>query len=200
VKIDDALAEVVEAFIRHKLLLLSDAAFPNVVQIVTNETVSGSWWGHPMGKVIYAVCGRLEDRDDALILKLISKKVTFVERDLWASVVSLGEAKLDWQLKKLQTSCRDLLSRVEEAETFYVLANATERKCAKELEVRLLCISRDEHTPTGAHRKILIGWRQWRIQNNFREKKDIAAAALELETRLSALNSKFRGSGTFPWT
>lgn len=197
---ESAWAKVVDAFDKYKLLLLADDAFPNVVQLVANEKVSGSWWGHPKGRAIFGICERLEDRDDALIVKLISKKVTFVQRALWTSVASLGEAKLDWQLAKLPQSCEDLLNRVEETETFYVVASDSERKHAKQLETRLLCVSRDEHTPSGAHRKILISWPSWRRETKFKDVKDIESAKSELERLVRDLNSQFQASGKLPWT
>ena len=90
------------------LLLLSDSALPNVSRIVAGEKISGSWWSHKAGQKIFAVCEMLEDHADVLIMKLVSNKVTFVHRELWGRVYSIGVARDDWQLKKLSPVAKQI--------------------------------------------------------------------------------------------
>ena len=92
------------------LLLLWDSDLPNVTRLVANEKVSGSWWSHKTAHRIFAVSEMLEDHPDVLIMKLVSNKVTFVHRELWGRVYSIGVAREDWQLKKL-SPCRETITR-----------------------------------------------------------------------------------------
>jgi hypothetical protein len=86
------------------LLLLSDANLPSVSGIVTGEKLRGSWWAHKQGQTIFAISEMLEDHTDVLITKLISDKVTFVHRELWGRIYSIGVAREDWQLKNVSAA------------------------------------------------------------------------------------------------
>ena len=96
------------------LLLLSDSSLPNVAALVAGEKVSGSWWSHKAAQRIFVVSEALEDHADVLILKLVSNKVTFVHRELWGRVYSIGVARDDWQLKKLSPVAKQLLKALDD--------------------------------------------------------------------------------------
>src|SRR6266704_523157 len=71
---------VLEALEKYGLLLESDAQLPSLVSIVAGGPVRGSWWGHASGNIIYEVGNRLANHPDVLVIKLVSGKVTFVQR------------------------------------------------------------------------------------------------------------------------
>ncbi len=48
------------------LLLQQDRILPSVVGIVTGQSLRGSWWGHPKGRLIFAVLSELADRHDVV--------------------------------------------------------------------------------------------------------------------------------------
>ena len=95
------------------LLLLSDSNLPSVSGLVTNEKIRGSWWAHKEAQTIFTVSEMLEDHRDVLITKLISEKVTFVHRELWDRIYSIGVAREDWQLKNLSPAAKLLLKAVD---------------------------------------------------------------------------------------
>ena len=96
------------------LLLLSDSSLPNVATLVAGEKVSGSWWSHKAAQRIFVVSETLEDHADVLILKLVSNKVTFVHRELWEQIYSIGVAREDWQLSKLSPVAKRLLKTLDD--------------------------------------------------------------------------------------
>jgi len=152
------------------ILLESDARLPSVVTIVTGGPVRGSWWGHPQGHEVYAVCKRLVSHSDVIVTKLVSGKVTYVHRRLWPALVAIGSAREIWQVRELSRAARDLLALVDKAHEI-----RTDRVCAakgmkirsigdavRELEARLLVHSIEIHTELGAHAKQLQTWNEWR--------------------------------------
>ena len=78
---------------KHGLLLRIDANLPNVSALIAGERVRGSWWAHPKGRVIFRVSSELDDDPDVLITKLVSGKITYVDRSLWPAVVTVGRAR-----------------------------------------------------------------------------------------------------------
>src|ERR1700682_6233824 len=81
------------------LLLQTDARLPNVCALVAGATVKGSWWAHPRSHEIFRVNCALAGHPDVLITKLISAKVTYVDRALWPAIVTVGRAREAWQLE-----------------------------------------------------------------------------------------------------
>ena len=75
------------------LLLQQDKVLPNVVALVTGETLSGSWWQHPQARAIFQSLGELADHPDVLLTKLVSGKVTLVHRRLWPAVLAVAIAR-----------------------------------------------------------------------------------------------------------
>ena len=188
------------------LLLLSDANFPSVSGLITNEKLRGSWWAHKDAQTIFAVSELLEDHRDVLIMKLISEKVTFVHRELWGRIYSIGTAREDWQLNNLSPAAKLLLKAVD-AEGSLQTNKAGKKfgpkpgEPARELELRMLVHAEQKHSESGAHTKVLQTWDTWADGREFRTRTRSAPAAKRfLEERLAQINLDHNGSGTLPWT
>ena len=151
------------------VLLMSDASLPSLVGMIVGEPLSKSWWGHPLGGVIYHVSNAVEAHPDVLTTKLVAGKVTYIHKRLWPAVFALGNAREPWQTDPLSQSARWLLRRTDadsEVQTNDVplVAGPQRRelpKAARELERRLLVHATEIHTPTGAHAKVLETWPHW---------------------------------------
>src|SRR5688572_32929581 len=74
------------------LLLTSDLTY-----LITKERIRGSWWSHKLAHTIFSVAEMLDDHPEVMIMKLVSGKVTFVYRDLWNHIYSIGVAREEWQ-------------------------------------------------------------------------------------------------------
>jgi hypothetical protein len=187
------------------LLLLSDSSLPNVATLVAGEKVSGSWWSHKAAQRIFVVSETLEDHADVLLLKLVSNKVTFVHRELWGRIYSIGVAREDWQLKKLSAVAKRLLKELDAKGWLQTNKLGKEfgpkpGETARELESRLLLHSNQIHTESGAHAKVIESWDTWADRAGFRAKaKSPAAARRFLEQRLGEMNEEFGGKGKLPW-
>lgn len=176
-------------------LLLSDSELPGVSGLVAGEKLRGSWWSHKRAQVIFEVSEMLEDHTDVLVMKLISRKVTFVHRDLWDRIYAIGVAREDWQLNKLPPDARRLLETVDDAGSIQ-----TSGATARDLELRLLIHAEQIHTESGKHAKVLETWDAWAKRVGFRARaKDPRAARRFLERRLTNINQKCNGRGKLPW-
>ena len=191
---------------RWGLLLVSDAEFPNVAFTVSQTRRKGSWWSHPDAHTIFAVNNALEDHPDVLVMKLISGKVTFVHRELWKLVYSIGIARENWQIKPLSSDARALLKRVDAEQSLEtgVLGKRFDSKpgdAARELEYQLLIHTQQVHTSSGTHAKVLQTWNNWAKGAGFKARaKDPAAARRALENRLRAINPEYPTHRIrFPW-
>ena len=185
-------------------LLLSDS-LPSVTRLVAGDGLRGSWWGHEQAHLIFAVTEMLEDHPDVLAMKLIDGKVTFVHRELWGRVYSIGVAREDWQLKNLSKEARLLLKTLDTEGTLHTnkLSRAFGPKpgeTARELELRLLIHAQQVHTESGAHAKVLETWDAWAKRAGFLARaKSPSAARRFLEQQLAEFNKKHNGQGRLPW-
>lgn len=177
----------------------------DLVYLVTNERIRGSWWSHKLAHKIFNVSEMLEDHPDIMIMKLISEKVTFVHRELWNCIYSIGVAREDWQLKKLSTNGRRLLETLDSVGQVQTNEIGEEfgtkpGDVARELELRLLIHAEQIHTHSGKHAKVIATWDAWAKRVGFRARsKDPVAARRFLEQRLTSLNKKYNGRGKLPW-
>jgi len=155
---ETAAGSVREALEQHGLLLLHDARLPSVTTIVAGAPVRGSWWGHPAGKRIYDVLGRVE----AAWPKLLGGKVTLVHRRLWAALAAVGEQDAPWQLDGLDDDTRAVLDRVRTAGELRSdeLGRGAGPKVTA-LERRLLLVAEEVHTDDGHHARVLRTWARW---------------------------------------
>ncbi|MCU1272816.1 MAG: hypothetical protein JWO48_247 [Bryobacterales bacterium] len=182
---------------QHALLLQTDARLPNVCALVTGGPVIGSWWAHPQNHDIFRVTGALAEHPDVLVAKLVSGKITYVDRALWSALVTIGSARERWQLESLSRAGRSLLAQVDIADV------ETDRQLAKpasELERFLLIYSEQFHTEAGSHSRCLESWKRWLKRTGFVPANMTPEAARELlEERMEALNHRFKGRGRLPW-
>jgi hypothetical protein len=187
------------------LLLLSDSDLPNVSSLVVDEKIRGSWWSHKLAHTIFAVTEMLEDHPDVLIMKLISGKVTFVHRELWGRIYSIGVAREEWQMHELSANARALLEAMDEAGSRQTNKLGKEfgpkpADTARELESRLLIHAEQVHTESGAHAKVLETWDAWAKRVGFRARANNPVAARRfLDELLAALNRQHGGRGELPW-
>jgi hypothetical protein len=185
-------------------LLLSDS-LPSVTRIVAGADLRGSWWGHEQAQTIFAVSEMLEDHPDVLVMKLISGKVTFVHRELWERVYSIGVAREDWQLKNLSQGAKSLLKTLDNEGTLQT--NKLNKsfgpkpgETARELELRLLIHAEQVHTESGAHAKVLETWDAWAKRAGFRGRAKSPSAARDfLDQRLAEFNKNASIKGRLPW-
>ncbi len=182
------------------LLVTSDLTY-----LITKERIRGSWWSHTLSHTIFNVAEMLDDHPDVMIMKLVSKKVTFVHRDLWNHIYSIGVAREEWQMKKLSVNARQMLERLDSAGRMQTNGSGKEfgakpSETARELELRLLIHADQVHTESGKHAKVIETWNAWAKRIRFRTRaKDPVDARHFLEQRLAAVNKKHNGHGQLPW-
>jgi len=188
------------------LLLLSDADFPNVPNLITGERIRGSWWTHDRAQEIFVVSEMLEDHPDVMTIKLLSGKVTFVYRELWNRVYAIGLAREEWQLKKLPANAAELLKVLDK--TGSIQTNKVGKQfgpkpgeTARELELRLLIHARQVHGESGAHTKILETWPAWAKRVGYRARSNSAPAARRfLEEHVARINNEHGAAARLPWS
>jgi len=179
------------------LLLQTDANLPNVCALVAGEPVRGSWWAHPRSHEIFRVNGELAEHPDVLVSKLISGKITYLHRPLWAAVMAIGRARESWQIERLSRDARNLLGAVDRKP---VQTDRRWRKPASELETNLLVYSEQFHTAAGSHARRLESWDRWSSRTGYiGEPITLIRAKLALEEVVASLNRKFNGRGRLPW-
>jgi hypothetical protein len=191
------LQRVVAGLKQHRLLLQTDKRLPNVCALVAGGPVSGSWWAHAQSHDIFRVNCALAERHDVLVTKLVSGKITYVDRALWSALVTIGRAREPWQLECLSADARSLLAQVDRAdiETDHHLS-----KPASELESFLLIYSEQFHTEAGSHSRRLESWEKWLRRTGFVPANMTPEAARDvLEERMESLNHRFKGRGRLPW-
>ena len=189
------------------LLLESDPRLPSVCGIITSEPMKGSWWSHPMAQTIFQVNERLDDHPDVLIAKLLAGKVTFVHRQFWSALLAVATSKEQWQMRNLPGTAQKVLKFLKNAGT--VLSNeltigTVGRKELNEsvriLERRLLVHSKQVHTESGAHAKVLESWGSWAAAAKLKAgEMSVGEAKKSLEQRVQELNERFDGKATLPW-
>jgi hypothetical protein len=148
----------------HGLVLLSDPALPAVAQHLAGP-ISGSWWGHAAGGRIYAAANALEAHPDVLVVRLVSRKVTFVHRRLWPALLRAAVDGGPWQKRGLTADARTLLEALGDtplrAEAPGVALVGKPGPAMKLLVERLLARGWEEHTPSGAHARRIESWKPW---------------------------------------
>jgi hypothetical protein len=206
-----ARSRVEKELLHRGLLLEADAALPSVVSMIAGEPVRGSWWGHPKGHDIFAACQHLVDHEDVVVTKLVSGKVTFVHRELWAPLLALATCGEPWQVEHLSSDAESVLADVRARGPFRTDQYRRERdldskafsKSVLELERRLLVHADFHHTEGGHHAKVLGTWEDWAAEH--RRSGGIggrtsARKAKELfELLVDGQNGEFGGRGRLPW-
>lgn len=190
------------------LLLEQDTAFPSAAGLITGGPLRGSWWAHPQSHQIFDVLGQLSSHPDVLITKLLSGKVTFVHRKLWPAIYAIGTAREDWQMKKLSSTAKSLLKKLDkdkELQTDILAAvggfeSKALSKAVNELEGYLLIYSRQFHTERGKHARRLETWSHWAQRSDFiNDNLPPGKAKVELETIVDEQNRKAKAKAKLPW-
>lgn len=193
------------------LLLETDLKFPSIVGFVTGEKIKGTWWGHKKGHEIFSISRKIRDKDDILVVKLISGKVTYIHKRLWTDLISILIAKENWQVDKLSTDGNRALKLVErsgtiradhlEAETRNQFKKKDFYKAINEIEKVLLIYCNEVHTEKGSHSRLLKTWNQFLKEKGLKltGQSDILAAKIHIDKIVAELNAKYDSKATLPW-
>jgi hypothetical protein len=141
------------------LLLVQDKALSNAVEILVGGPVSGSWWGHPEGKRVYAALETITAHPDVLVAKLIARKLTLIHRRLWPAFLAVANAREPWQTRPLSAEAALTLTALDSRRSL-----EPSPRVAKELELSLLAHSERVHTPSGKHVTRLEPWSRWAVR------------------------------------
>lgn len=161
-----ALLKIQKEFKKEGLLLLSDASLPSLTAHIAGEPIKGSWWGHPLGNLMYNISNQMEDDPQILTVKLINKKITYLDKKHWPALFTLAQSESPWQTKKLTPEVKKLLELVQKkgslkADDPTLKKSPTEiGKLASKLEEKLLIYSKSIHTDSGKHIRVLTSWAQ----------------------------------------
>jgi hypothetical protein len=80
-------------FVRKHGVVLESAAgpVPSLAQAIAGARIRGSWWSHPRSHDIFTLTRVIRDSDDILTCRLVDRKITYVHRRLWSSLVRLAQ-------------------------------------------------------------------------------------------------------------
>ncbi len=184
--------EILEVLANSGLLLKQDKNLPNVVSLITGETLSKSWWSHPKGRQIFGVLAQLADHPDVLFTKLLHRKVTLVHRELWPALLAVAGARDAWQLRGLSPAAVKLLDTVDQS-TSLVRGSGD---AVKEIECRLLLHAEEIHAESGRHETLLNTWVQWSLGAGVEPLESSAAGRRKLAEAASALGA---AASALPW-
>jgi hypothetical protein len=168
------------------LLAAKVEGVPSLAHEIVQGPIKGSWWGHPMGKLIFTIASALEDSDDVLPCKLVEGKATFVHRAVWPSLarVLLDEGWRAGRLAQCSAAARKLYGRVEaEGE----VRGKLDAKAVKALEEAQLALVVSEHTEKGHHEKVLTSWSRWA------KRAEVKPAKGSLEAAIAAVREAAHG-------
>src|SRR5260221_9846327 len=169
---EDPAARVLKALSRFGLLLTQDKRLPNVVTIVTGESLQTSWWSHPKAHLIFSVLSELSEHPDVLFTKLLGGKAPLVHRTLWPALLAIAEAREPWQRHDLSAPAGKLLDQATRSEA-PVRASGP---AVKELVSRLLVHAREVHTEAGRHEMAVELWPVWAARVGVEPLESLVAA------------------------
>jgi len=199
----DELGRVLTEIRKRGLLLLTDRQIPNLTTLIAGEPVRGSWWGHPRSHDIFAMTQLLGHHPDVLRARLVAKKITYVHRSFWSALIGVATSREAWQLSDLSPAALSILGKVEVAGQ--IRSDDLGKipgpgPAIRELEDRLLIDSREVHTASGTHRKVLQTWDRWKAQFKWSGRRmSPDDARRRIEKTLELLNREFEGNARLPW-
>jgi hypothetical protein len=189
-----SLEDLIERLQELDLLLDTDPKFPSVTGFVA-DTGGRSWWAHPEAKQMYGLSCGLRDHPDVLMVKLVSGKLTFVHRPLWAAIVAIGTAREPWQMDGLSKEAKALLKKADGGGKIESSGDPV-----RELENRLLAHAVSVHTEHGHHMKEVQSWAAWAKSVKLgKVKLTPDEARAQIESVVVRLNKQFGARGTLPW-
>jgi hypothetical protein len=178
---------------RDGLLLEADARLPSLAATVAGERVRGSWWGHPAGKAIYRAFGALAE--EAAVARLVNGKVTLVHARLLPALLAVGTSGEAWQTRGLSAGARRLLARVRRTAAPVRAAG----DAVRELEARLLVRSRQVHTESGEHEKVVTTWEAWAREERVAAAPALAEAKATFEAVARSWEARAGAVARLPW-
>lgn len=142
------------------ILLLQDKTFPSIISTIIGEPITGSWWGHPMANPIYNGLNWAIEKESILSAKLLSKKVTYIDKKLYPFFFSIiSEVRL-WQIEGISKESAELLKKINKRkngirsdDAELQLQYPSFKKHIDDLETRLLVYGQEIHTEVGKHAK-----------------------------------------------
>jgi hypothetical protein len=187
-----------------KLLLLQDKSFPSIVAFIVGAPIQGSWWGHPLANPIYNGLNWAIDRESLLSAKLISKKVTYIDKALYPYFFSIVSEIRPWQTKglsfealklyKVITKCKSgIRSDDEELKKKF----PDFKKNIETLEVRLMIYTDEVHTESGKHVKEIKSWPQTKVYKGVISSYEVALE--KISTIVHEANIKYQAKMKLPW-
>jgi hypothetical protein len=203
-----ALSRVKRDVRRFGLLPFSDRESPSLVSIVAGGPVSGSWWGHPAGGLIYQVGEGVDSDPDIVVVKLWRGKLTLIHRRLWPALIKIGRARSAWQTSGLSDVASELLDMVELEHSVrsdhlpedFPMGSQGFRPALRNLEQRLLVLTRSVHTNTGAHALEAESWATWSARTRTpRISGTVASAQLIIEDAARRLEREVDSRQLLPW-
>ena len=188
----DSTSTVLETLSDTGLLLLQDKQLPNVVTLLTGETLRSSWWSHAKGGLIFAVVTELADHPDVLTAKLLLGKVTFIHRRLWPAFLTVASAGEEWQVGGLSAEAARVLAEANDAQGPIQAVGPA----VKEIEARLLAHAEEVHGEMGRHEVMVQPWTVWAKRAKVKPLRSTAAAKEQLEEAVQAMGA---GPACLPW-
>ena len=185
-------AEVLAKLEESGLLLVQDKSLPNVVRLITGETLKGSWWSHAKAQQIFQVLSELADHRDVLFAKLVGGKVTLIHRRLWRAFLSVAISREPWQIASLSDAARKLLAAIERSSA----PVRCRGKDLKELELRLIVHSDEVHTEEGRHEMVAETWEQWARRKGVKPLASVDGGRRKLEEAARAIAAPL---SSLPW-
>ena len=185
-------------------LMLLDSSLPSIVGIIAGETFKGSWWGHPKGNEIFNCSSDIDDHKDVLSAKLINDKVTFIHQSLWPAFFGIVAERQTWQTKLLSPAAKKILKKSDKSalQTKDISDMEPKERSAviAELEKKLLVHSRQIHTESGKHERVLQSWESLIAERFSRKKLLSPGAGIEaIEESVAKTARKTTGKIKYPW-
>jgi hypothetical protein len=190
------------------LLPFTDSEVPSLVSIVAGAPVTGSWWGHPAGQLIYEVGQAIEDDPDVLVVRLWGGKLTLVHRRLWPTLVRIGRAKAPWQTSGLSDVGIQVLVLIErgkrvrgdDAPPNFPGGSRDFSGALRDLDRRMLILTRSVHTSTGAHALEAESWAALAARTRTpRYSGTVRSAQRTLEEAAQCLAPRLDPAHVLPW-
>jgi len=188
------LERVLAAVRREQLMLESSPDAPSVVELLTGERLKASWWTHPGSETAMAVLFRLRDHAEVVRVPLLSRRATWVHRELWPELLAVATAREAWQLDGLSERALALLALADREGVVRTRDLDWQQwpragKSARELEDRLLVKGGEEGNPREGPYKVVTAWPVWLAQHGLDD--DLPAAQMarnELHRTVGRLN------------